>query len=123
MIGLKVISTSNSSRGKNTFAAQQLCSYMTYYVYILHSFKLNRFYIGQTINLENRLVEHNSGGSQYSSAGTPWLLIWSTTKESYRQAEALEFKLKNLSRSRKIKFMQKYDEGLSNPDILESFKL
>jgi putative endonuclease len=31
-----------------------------YYVYILHSQKLNRYYVGTTDNPANRLMEHNS---------------------------------------------------------------
>ena len=32
-----------------------------FFVYILFSNKLNRFYIGTTDNVEKRLLEHNSG--------------------------------------------------------------
>ena len=92
---------------------------MAYHVYILFSTGFNRFYIGHTSNLVDRIKEHNNGDSLYTSQGTPWKLIWSTTKDSYRQAEALEFKLKNLSRSRKIKFMQKYNEGLREPGLID----
>lgn len=91
---------------------------MSYHVYILYSKKLNRFYIGHTSNLENRLIEHNNGESLYTAQGMPWELIWSTIKDSYRQAEALEFKLKNLSIFRKIKFMNKYFEGIVNHEFL-----
>ncbi|NPV12215.1 MAG: GIY-YIG nuclease family protein [Ignavibacteria bacterium] len=32
-----------------------------FYVYILHSLKTNRYYVGQTNDLERRLMYHNSG--------------------------------------------------------------
>lgn len=91
---------------------------MTYHIYILYSEKLNHFYIGHTTNLDNRFTKHNNGESPYTSQGIPWSLLWSTTKNSFRLAEALEFKLKNLSRSRKIKFMKKYHEGVVEQDLL-----
>ena len=95
---------------------------MSYTCYILYSKKLNRFYIGNTHNLENRLKEHNSGESPYTSQGRPWTLLWFTSKDSFRQAEALEFKLKNLSQSRKIKFMMKYSEGMVDQQLLLEIK-
>ena len=92
---------------------------MQYHIYILYSKKLKRFYVGQTINLSNRLTEHNSGESPYTSAGIPWHLVWSTTKDTFRAAEVLEDKLKNLSRARKIKFMRKYNEGITDVKLLD----
>ena len=93
---------------------------MPYLVYILYSKKLNRFYVGQTIDLQNRVEEHNNGESPYTSTGTPWTLIWSTVKSSFRETELLEQKLKNLSRTRKIRFMLKYLEGVANMKLLKS---
>lgn len=92
---------------------------MSYHVYILHSNKLQRFYVGQTINLDRRLDEHNKGKSSYTSTGTPWILLWSTTKSSLSGTEILERKLKNLSRERKVKFMKKYHEGIRGPEMLD----
>ena len=92
---------------------------MSSHVYILFSRSLNRFYIGYTSNLNNRLQEHNNGESQYTSGGIPWILIWSTNKYSIFEAETLEKKLKNLSKDRKVKFMKKYREGLAEEDILD----
>ena len=91
---------------------------MQYHVYILYSKKLSRFYIGHTTNLHNRLTEHNSGESPYTSQGVPWALLWSAKKDSQRQANALEFKLKNLSRARKIKFIRKYADFIQDLDLL-----
>jgi putative endonuclease len=93
---------------------------MSHVIYILHSKKLNRFYVGQTCNLNNRKIEHNSGESPYTSTGLPWNLIWATEKETFRAAEELEDKLKNLSRVRKIKFMRKYSEGIVDLNLLNT---
>ena len=90
---------------------------MPHVVYMLYSFKIDRFYIGQTSNLENRITEHNSGESPYTSTGLPWTLLWSTEKTSLRAAEDLESKLKNLTRVRKIKFIRKYSEGIRDVEL------
>lgn len=92
---------------------------MSHHVYILYSNKLQRFYVGLTINLDRRLDEHNKGKSSYTSTGTPWNLLWSTTKPTLSAAEILERKLKNLSRERKVKFMKKYHEGICGPEMLD----
>jgi putative endonuclease len=91
---------------------------MQYQVYILYSKKLNRFYVGQTLNLKNRIIEHNSGESPYTSTGIPWSLIWATKKDTFRAAEVLEDKIKNLSSTRKIKFILKYSEGIVDEELL-----
>jgi len=96
--------------------------HMPYHIYILYSRKLNRFYVGQTTNLENRLIEHNRSESLYTSQGAPWTLLWSASKDSLRASEALEQKLKNLSRNRKIRFMLKYEEGIQDWKLVESLQ-
>ncbi|MFH1225733.1 MAG: GIY-YIG nuclease family protein [bacterium] len=47
-----------------------------YYVYIIYSKKLNKKYIGSTENLRNRIIEHNSGKSDFTSKGIPWKLLY-----------------------------------------------
>jgi hypothetical protein len=47
--------------------------FMDAVVYVLYSIKLDKFYIGQTIDLNNRLLQHNDPISSYSTkAGQPW---------------------------------------------------
>lgn len=69
-----------------------------YYVYILKSLKNNRYYIGQTENLEKRIGEHNKGLSKSTKSGRPWKVVYvkefSTRKESYR----VERKLKSVKK-------------------------
>jgi len=45
---------------------------MYYYVYILYSKKLDRYYTGHTWNPEKRLKRHNAGKSRSTKAGIPW---------------------------------------------------
>jgi putative endonuclease len=46
-----------------------------FYVYIIHSPRLQRYYIGSTSNVEKRLREHNAGKSISTRAGIPWELV------------------------------------------------
>jgi putative endonuclease len=80
---------------------------MTYYVYILQSCKSGIFYKGQTQNLTKRILEHNSGKSNYTSKGIPWNLVWYKKFETRKEAFAFEQKLKKLkSRKRLIRLIE-----------------
>ncbi|MBT8236123.1 MAG: GIY-YIG nuclease family protein [Bacteroidia bacterium] len=86
---------------------------MPCFTYILFSTRLNLFYVGVTNNIEKRLIEHNKFASCFTSTGVPWTLLWSTSKTDRKSAERLESRLKNLTRKRKIEFMIKYKDGIS----------
>ena len=92
---------------------------MKYYVYILFSLKIQKFYIGQTNGIDQRIKRHNSGLEDYTSKGVPWELVWSTPKDSRSEAMILERKLKNLKQLRLLKFIKKYDSGIQNIQIIE----
>ncbi|MBS1595822.1 MAG: GIY-YIG nuclease family protein [Bacteroidetes bacterium] len=44
---------------------------MSFYVYILESATTGRLYIGQTNDLSDRLVRHNSGRNKYTAGKGP----------------------------------------------------
>ncbi len=67
------------------------------YTYILYSKSHNRFYIGQTNGIEERLKRHNSGIERSTKPFAPWELIGCFEKESRSEAMILEKKLKNLN--------------------------
>jgi|TARA_R110000737_G_scaffold182215_1_gene205636 putative endonuclease len=69
---------------------------MKFYVYILFSESIDKHYIGQTNNLENRLKRHNSGYEKFTKKGKPWIVKFSITLNSRSEAMRLEKKLKNL---------------------------
>ncbi len=54
-----------------------------YFVYILYSENFNKTYVGATHNLELRILQHNSGKSNYTKKYKPWILV---------HAEEFEFK-------------------------------
>ncbi len=46
-----------------------------YYVYIIYSKKISKFYIGSTGDLKDRMTRHNSGRSVFTKNGVPWELV------------------------------------------------
>lgn len=79
-----------------------------YYVYILYSPSIQKYYKGQTNNLEDRLKRHNQGRNKYTQRGTPWELMWSCTKENRSSAVRLETVLKKYSQEQILEFIAKY---------------
>jgi putative endonuclease len=67
-----------------------------YYTYILKSEKTDKLYIGQTENLERRLLEHNLNQSKSTRNKGPWKLIFKKEFESRSDAVKLELKLKSI---------------------------
>ncbi|MEX1193402.1 MAG: GIY-YIG nuclease family protein [Brumimicrobium sp.] len=79
-----------------------------YYTYVLKSLVSNQYYIGQTDNMENRLIRHNNGYEKYTKSYRPWKIVLKIEKPNRSQAIILERKLKNLGRDRLLKFIDKY---------------
>lgn len=46
------------------------------FVYILKSCNFDMTYTGSTVDLERRLLEHNSGKSNYTRKHVPWEIIY-----------------------------------------------
>ena len=69
-------------------------SVMMVTVYILYSEKADRYYIGQTSELEERLMQHNQGDSSYTKFGIPWKLVYKERCENRSEAMKREKKLK-----------------------------
>ena len=69
-----------------------------FYVYIIFSKKLDRYYIGQAIDPEERLVEHNEG--KYENAFTckanDWVMFHTVCCKSRSQAIKIESHLKKM---------------------------
>ncbi|MFN2424768.1 MAG: GIY-YIG nuclease family protein [Cryomorphaceae bacterium] len=68
---------------------------MSYCVYILYSVSVDRYYVGQTSNLEDRLKRHNEGRSKYTKSGIPWTLKYKESFATRSDAMAKEKKIKS----------------------------
>lgn len=66
------------------------------WVYILQSQVNNRYYVGSTIDLENRLLEHNLGLSTYTKLTRPFKVMFSQEYKTLTEAKKIEIKLKKL---------------------------
>ena len=77
-----------------------------YYVYILESKSLGKYYTGQCNDLSDRLGRHNSGQTHSIKHGIPWDLVWSEEVETRSEAMSLEKKIKSRGAKRFL-------EGLS----------
>ena len=67
-----------------------------YIVYILHSAKYDKIYIGYTSNLKERLLSHNELGKKgWTIKYRPWLLVHTESFETKQQALLREKELKS----------------------------
>jgi putative endonuclease len=66
-----------------------------YTVYVLYSQKYDKIYIGQTEDIERRLIEHNNGLlSTYTKRYQPWEVIYAEEFETRSEAMRREKQLK-----------------------------
>jgi len=70
-------------------------------LYILHSLKNNSFYVGSTINIEKRFIEHDNGYVKSTKQLRPLELKYFKKFDNIKEARQIEYKLKKL-KSRKI---------------------
>ncbi|KAA3639116.1 MAG: GIY-YIG nuclease family protein [Bacteroidetes bacterium] len=78
-----------------------------FFTYVIQSLKTNQIYIGQTNDLEDRLLRHNSNRNKWTKNKGPWSIIFSKSFETRSEAVRLERKLKAFkSRERVISWIQ-----------------
>ncbi len=71
-----------------------------YWVYILYSKDLDKYYIGQTNEISNRIQSHLNKKSFYTSRADDWKLVFAQEMTDRMEALALEKKIKH-AKSRK----------------------
>ena len=89
--------------------------FMEYFVFILYSQKNDRYYVGQTQNLEERLERHNIGRNKSTKSGIPWSLVHYEVVTDRSAALAKERYIKNLGSKRYLNMITKdFDKDLSD---------
>jgi len=79
-----------------------------WHVYILRC-RDGSLYTGITTDLDARLRAHNAGkGAKYTRSRLPVALAWSAAAKSESVARVREARIKALSRTEKLAYMQKY---------------
>jgi putative endonuclease len=67
---------------------------MEFFVYILFSPSLDKFYIGHTNNLDRRFYEHNLGHEKFTRSGVPWEMVYFQKFDSKSDACREELRIK-----------------------------
>lgn len=66
-----------------------------FYAYILYSKNRDRYYIGSTINLAERLKKHNTNHAGFTGHTGDWCIVWFETFDNLRDARLKERQIKN----------------------------
>jgi len=73
------------------------------YAYILESLRDGRYYIGSTIDIEKRLIDHKKGLTSTTKRFGGVKLVFSQEYSTIKEARIIERKLKNLKRKDYLK--------------------
>ena len=74
---------------------------MTYFVYILYSKELDKYYVGSTKEIESRLEKHLSNHKGFTSKAKDWELKYEEQYNSNTEAVKREMQIKRW-KSRKL---------------------
>ena len=82
------------------------------YTYILYSKKLNRFYVGATGDVDQRLEQHNHAHypDNFTVKGIPWELFHTIECQDWHQALCIERHIKKMKSKKYIQNFRKYSE-------------
>ncbi|WP_127140266.1 GIY-YIG nuclease family protein [Flagellimonas marinaquae] len=83
---------------------------MEYFVYIVYSKALDRYYVGHSQDLDDRMNRHNSGRSKYTKIARDWEV--KNTERFSARSEAI-----GRERDIKRKKSRKYIENLVGKDV------
>jgi putative endonuclease len=90
---------------------------MKFFCYILYSKSKNRYYVGYTSDIEERMKQHNSGhfgGKSYTHITSDWEQYLLIPCETINQAMFIESKIKNMKSRKYIENLRKYPEMIEN---------
>jgi putative endonuclease len=73
-----------------------------YFLYILYSSTVGRFYTGSTSNIEKRIYYHNNKRSRFTKNKGPWVLVYSEIYQNKQQAILREKEIKSWKSSKRI---------------------
>lgn len=66
-----------------------------YFLYIIKSYKKNRYYIGSSSDPAKRLAEHNNGYTKSTKPYRPWEIIYTESFRTKQEACKKEWYLKH----------------------------
>jgi putative endonuclease len=85
---------------------------MKHFVYIIHSQSTDKFYVGETLHVPERIVKHNSGHFHHASTkfATDWELFLQIECESGTQARKIERHIKKMKSRKYYEDLARYPE-------------
>ena len=91
--GLQVLPTESGLLGEPHAPGHAF--FMGYSVYILRSLPSQKYYVGSTGNMVQRMLFHNELGDGFTSKYRPWEIVYVRECESKVVAQQLERKIKS----------------------------
>ena len=87
-----------------------------HFCYIIHSKNLDKFYVGETSDFEQRIKFHNSGFSEFTSKANDWQIYLLISCKNREIARKLEKHIKSMKSKNYIRNLTKY------PEIIEKLQ-
>jgi len=84
---------------------------MSYFAYLLKSVSVGtkKTYVGYSVDVEKRLIQHNSNTGAKSTRGYKWKIVYQKKFKTKSEAMSYEYKLKNDKILRKM-ILKKFDQ-------------
>ena len=82
------------------------------FVYIIYSKRIDKYYVGSTVELEKRLLQHNTGfyTDSYTDKTNDWVLYYCITCENITQAIKIEKHVKRMKSRKYLNHLREYPE-------------
>ena len=79
-----------------------------YFVYIIYSEKIDKYYIGMSYDPDERLMFHNLGKGGWTKRGLPWELVF---QKQFNNKEIAQNKENFIKRQKNRTFVEKLISG------------
>ena len=87
-----------------------------FYLYIIYSTSINKYYVGHSNNLPERLKKHNSNHKGYTGKANDWVIVYSEIHNSKESAYRREREIKDWKSRILIEKLIKENSGSEHPD-------
>ncbi len=78
---------------------------MNYTLYILYSLQLDKYYVGQTEEMEKRLESHQAKRSPYTSKASDWQLVYTESYATRTDVLKRELEIKKKKSRKYIEYL------------------
>ncbi len=88
---------------------------MKYVFYIIYSKTANKYYIGHSSNIVERIQKHNTNHKGYTGKANDWQLAYYENFETKSEAYARERQIKKWKNRNRLKEL--INKGIEHPDL------